>query len=542
MAKGVGGLFGSGSGAIIGATAAMALVVAGAIGFTFIRPFGEDAGEGVPTSEATAPDTAPDTASDTAPDTAPAAEPAETAPAPDRDVAATAPDAPDAPAAPPRQPPSFDVVRVDAEGGAVIAGQAQAEATVMVKIDGEPVQVTQADASGAFVALLSLSPSAEPRLLSLEAALTDGVWIPGEETVMIAPIAPADTGRPDGPPAVASASSPPAPAAPETGADAGFDIAAADGLPAPQTEASPPVRMPAPAPEEAPATTPPPAAPVEPPSAEANTASSEPSAPEGTDPPPTGDASATRGTDAPSGEAGRGSPVTPDAPNAIAAAPRSPAEADAAPPPVGAPAASTAPPPTSTAPPATPRAPAVLLADGDGVRVLQSSGPPPVAQSEVRLDAITYDTEGDVTLAGRGPAAADLRVTLDGSLLQRLEIGPGGDWRLDLPNVDPGTYTLALEQLAPDGSVSARIETPFLREDPARIAANPMLVAPGASVITVQPGFTLWGIAEANFGEGLLYVQIFEDNRDAIRDPDLIFPGQIFDLPDLPRVVEDEAE
>jgi nucleoid-associated protein YgaU len=50
----------------------------------------------------------------------------------------------------------------------------------------------------------------------------------------------------------------------------------------------------------------------------------------------------------------------------------------------------------------------------------------------------------------------------------------------------------------------------------------------------VQPGFTLWGIAEANFGDGIAYVQIFQENRENIRDPDLIFPGQIFQLPDLP--------
>jgi nucleoid-associated protein YgaU len=62
-----------------------------------------------------------------------------------------------------------------------------------------------------------------------------------------------------------------------------------------------------------------------------------------------------------------------------------------------------------------------------------------------------------------------------------------------------------------------------------------MRVEDGVSVITVQPGFTLWGIAEANFGDGIAYVQIFQENRENIRDPDLIFPGQIFQLPDLPR-------
>jgi nucleoid-associated protein YgaU len=29
----------------------------------------------------------------------------------------------------------------------------------------------------------------------------------------------------------------------------------------------------------------------------------------------------------------------------------------------------------------------------------------------------------------------------------------------------------------------------------------------------------------------MMYVQVFEANRDRIRDPDLIYPGQLFVLP-----------
>ncbi|MGB3147711.1 MAG: LysM peptidoglycan-binding domain-containing protein, partial [Paracoccaceae bacterium] len=50
--------------------------------------------------------------------------------------------------------------------------------------------------------------------------------------------------------------------------------------------------------------------------------------------------------------------------------------------------------------------------------------------------------------------------------------------------------------------------------------------------VTVQPGFTLWAIARENYGDGLLYVRVFEANKDQIRDPDLIYPGQIFTVPD----------
>jgi nucleoid-associated protein YgaU len=133
-----------------------------------------------------------------------------------------------------------------------------------------------------------------------------------------------------------------------------------------------------------------------------------------------------------------------------------------------------------------------------------------------------------------------------------------------MSNVAPGVYTLRLDQLDGAGQVSARFETPFKREDRAALAAaaaqvaqqaadaaavaqdqsadtgamttsvptdtQPAAVAP-VQAITVQPGNTLWGISRARYGQGILYVRVFDANRDKIRDPDLIYPGQVFVLP-----------
>ena len=55
-------------------------------------------------------------------------------------------------------------------------------------------------------------------------------------------------------------------------------------------------------------------------------------------------------------------------------------------------------------------------------------------------------------------------------------------------------------------------------------------------MITVQPGNTLWAISRERYGRGILYVQVFDANKDKIRDPNLIYPGQIFDLPDKIKV------
>lgn len=53
-----------------------------------------------------------------------------------------------------------------------------------------------------------------------------------------------------------------------------------------------------------------------------------------------------------------------------------------------------------------------------------------------------------------------------------------------------------------------------------------------ASDYTVEKGDCLWKIADRKLGSGPRWVEIYDANRDDIRDPDLIYPGQIFSVPD----------
>ena len=47
----------------------------------------------------------------------------------------------------------------------------------------------------------------------------------------------------------------------------------------------------------------------------------------------------------------------------------------------------------------------------------------------------------------------------------------------------------------------------------------------------VVRGDNLWNIARAHYGEGWHYTVIFGANKDQIRDPHRIYPGQVFSLP-----------
>jgi nucleoid-associated protein YgaU len=47
----------------------------------------------------------------------------------------------------------------------------------------------------------------------------------------------------------------------------------------------------------------------------------------------------------------------------------------------------------------------------------------------------------------------------------------------------------------------------------------------------IKKGDTLWAIAQAHLGNGAKYTEIFQANREVIKDPDKIFPGQKIRIP-----------
>ena len=182
--------------------------------------------------------------------------------------------------------------------------------------------------------------------------------------------------------------------------------------------------------------------------------------------------------------------------------------------------------------------PTVLLADSEGVKVVQGGTTGPNVMTDVMFDTINYSKDGDVAVTGRGTPDSIVHFYLDNSPVASTAVDQTGYWSADLSDVKAGVYTLRLDQLDKSGKVSSRIESPFKREDRSVLVDQMQdIVSPARiNVITVQPGNTLWAISRERYGRGILYVQVFDANKDKIRDPDLIYPGQIFDLPDSIKI------
>jgi len=132
-----------------------------------------------------------------------------------------------------------------------------------------------------------------------------------------------------------------------------------------------------------------------------------------------------------------------------------------------------------------------------------------------------------VIFAGRAEPGSSVRVIADGQVVGQTTAGPNGRWTVQAGrDFAPGVYNLQVDQLDADGRVTAVIALPF-----ERASAEDALAAREAGRVVVQPGNSLWRIARRLYGDGVQYTVIYQANREQIRDPDLIYPGQVFRAP-----------
>jgi len=169
----------------------------------------------------------------------------------------------------------------------------------------------------------------------------------------------------------------------------------------------------------------------------------------------------------------------------------------------------------------------VMIAPPGGAATLvqppTSAGVPRAA--DLQLSTLDYDERGQATITGQAAPGATVRAYVDDKLVAEGMAGADGRWRLvPAAPIDNGKHKLRLDRLAKDGKPTSRLEMPF-----DRVAAAP--VAGDRRRLTIVRGDNLWNIARAHYGEGLRYTVIFEANKNQIRDPNLIYPGQLFSLP-----------
>jgi len=141
------------------------------------------------------------------------------------------------------------------------------------------------------------------------------------------------------------------------------------------------------------------------------------------------------------------------------------------------------------------------------------------------IDVVDYDEKGRLSVSGHAKAGSKIFVYLDSNLLGDTVSLDDGIWSLiSGQSVEPGLYTLRADHVDDAGKVVARVSIPFSRADFKNEFKD-------GEFVVVQPGNSLWRLARRNYGSGYSFTVIYQANKDQIKDPNLIYPGQIFALP-----------
>jgi nucleoid-associated protein YgaU len=258
-----------------------------------------------------------------------------------------------------------------------------------------------------------------------------------------------------------------------------------------------------------------------------------------------------------------------------------------------------------------------VLKSNEPTQVIQVPAKPALPPSTtVNLDTVDYDQTGNIVFGGRGPAGSKVQLYVDNSAYGLADINDKGTWSFaGLSPLSVGPHALRADEIGSNGAVKSRIEMPFYREEPAKVAtapvtpaapeapkpvevataeevpavtptaeaaqapvpeapaaveataavevpapvapaeaapaietppAEPVVVASQVPAVTetvaeaaaaptqiiIQPGNNLWKLSRQIYGKGIMYTVIYEANKDQIRRPDLIYPGQIFLTPE----------
>ena len=242
---------------------------------------------------------------------------------------------------------------------------------------------------------------------------------------------------------------------------------------------------------------------------------------------------------------------------------------------------------TLPARPAT-QAPTALAATGVNPAAVAAApaGPLEAAaknQSTPSFDIARVEASGEAVIAGRAAPGATVDLLRDGERLDRAVADASGEFVMVPSRLPAGSYELTLSAKLPDGTVTSskhsvavtindaqpsaraaqsraeyipetasqprpssetRLPTGKPQESPgpqpghailassaSNEGASSSVVAHANSIRVVSRGDSLWHISHLAYGNGARYSLLYRANRDRIRDPNLIYPGQTLVLP-----------
>jgi len=168
--------------------------------------------------------------------------------------------------------------------------------------------------------------------------------------------------------------------------------------------------------------------------------------------------------------------------------------------------------------------------------------------ADIAIVAVESKESGKLSVSGRSEPGATVKLYLNGSYIASTTASAEGHVAFAIGGgIMPGDYRVRLDVVDGTAALRARAEesfsAPALSASASVTAAAPSApdapgsasaVVPRIGTAVVNRGDNLWHISRSTYGQGVRYSKIYDANRDQIRNPAVIFPGQIFVLPSRP--------
>ena len=200
--------------------------------------------------------------------------------------------------------------------------------------------------------------------------------------------------------------------------------------------------------------------------------------------------------------------------------------------------------------------------------VLSKPVAPNSAGGTVAVETVETEPSGKLYVSGRSPPGAAVRLYLNESYLASATATADGRFTFTVNGgVGPGGYRVRLDEVdSGSGAIRSRAEVPFRMpeavaandsglnhtvgssqssqiaktQDVAAVSASDAgspaaVTVPKVATAVVSRGDSLWRISRAIYGAGERYTIIYDANHNQIRNPDRIYPGQVFVLPEKAR-------
>ena len=145
-------------------------------------------------------------------------------------------------------------------------------------------------------------------------------------------------------------------------------------------------------------------------------------------------------------------------------------------------------------------------------------------ETQIKILAITHDSKvGQLVLSGIAYNGVQVNAGFTGKETSSTKI-INSEWSLSIPGkLIAGKQKVFAVLLGKNGKV--------LSENSITISGKNVENANGKTLVIVQKGDALWNIAYQRLGLGNRYIDIVKLNKDIIKNPDLIYPKQLFIIP-----------